>query len=55
MGGTDTILRAKLQLASDLQKPVIIHCVKAFPETLSILKGIKVPVIFHGIHNKLSL
>jgi len=46
---------AQLQLATDLNKPVIIHCVKAFPETLAMLKGIGVPVIFHGINNKLSL
>ncbi|MFT3749234.1 MAG: TatD family hydrolase [Agriterribacter sp.] len=45
----------QLQLAADLNKPVIIHCVKAFAETLFLLKGIKVPVIFHGINNKLSV
>ncbi|MGN6494084.1 MAG: TatD family hydrolase [Agriterribacter sp.] len=45
----------QLQLAADLHKPVIIHCVKAFTETLAMLKGIKVPVIFHGINNKLPI
>lgn len=46
---------AQLQLAADLHKPVIIHCVKAFTEVLAMLKGIKVPVIFHGINNKLPI
>ncbi|MCC6286390.1 MAG: TatD family hydrolase [Chitinophagaceae bacterium] len=45
----------QLQLATYLNKPVIIHCVKAFSEVLFILKGITVPVIFHGINNKLSI
>ena len=45
----------QLQLAEDLQKPVVIHCVKAFAEILSMLKAITVPVIFHGINNKLSV
>ncbi|WP_300601677.1 TatD family hydrolase [Niabella sp.] len=47
--------KAQVQLAADLHKPLIIHCVKAFPEILSLLKGIAVPVIFHGINNKLSV
>ncbi|MFT3949564.1 MAG: TatD family hydrolase [Agriterribacter sp.] len=45
----------QLALATHLNKPVIIHCVKAFSEILFILKGITVPVIFHGISNKLSI
>ncbi|MCF3110411.1 TatD family hydrolase [Niabella sp. CC-SYL272] len=45
--------KAQLQLAADLHKPLIIHCVKAFPEILSLLKGIGVPVIFHGVNNGL--
>lgn len=45
----------QLQLAENLQKPVVIHCVKAFTETLALLKGITIPVIFHGINNKLSI
>ena len=45
----------QVQLAEQLHKPIIIHCVKAFAEVLPIVKGIKVPVIFHGINNKISI
>ncbi len=45
---------AQLELATSLNKPVIIHCVRAFAETLGMLKGITVPVIFHGVNKKLS-
>lgn len=45
----------QLLLATELRKPVIIHCVKAFTEVLVMLKGIEVPAIFHGINNKLSV
>lgn len=45
----------QLKIATDFHKPVIIHCVRAFTEILFLLKGIKVPVVFHGIHNKLSI
>lgn len=45
----------QIQLAEELQKPLIIHCVKAFNEVLQILKGITVPVVFHGINNKATI
>ena len=44
----------QLDLAVSLNKPVIIHCVRAFSETLAMLKGLSVPVIFHGVNKKLS-
>ncbi len=45
----------QIKLAEELSKPLIIHCVKAFNEVLLLLKDVAVPVIFHGINNKLSL
>nr|WP_295929531.1 TatD family hydrolase [uncultured Dyadobacter sp.] len=45
----------QIKIAEELGKPLIIHCVKAFQETLHFLRGVKVPVIFHGINNRLSL
>lgn len=45
----------QIKLAGDLNKPLIIHCVKAFNEALAELKTVKVPVIFHGVNNKLSI
>ena len=45
---------AQLNLATSLNKPVILHCVRAFAETMAMLKGMTVPVIFHGVNKKLS-
>ncbi len=43
----------QIDLANDLQKPLIIHCLRAHNEVLKLLKenGSKVPVVFHG-YNK---
>lgn len=45
----------QITLAEQLNKPLIIHCVKAFNDVLVLLKNVGIPVIFHGINNKLSL
>ncbi len=45
----------QIQLANQYRKPLIIHCVKAFPETLSMLQAATVPVVFHGFHKKQSV
>ncbi|WP_221389959.1 TatD family hydrolase [Dyadobacter sp. NIV53] len=42
-------------LANQINKPLIVHCVKAFGEVLAELKQVKVPVVFHGINNKPSI
>lgn len=39
-----------ITLAEAIQKPLIIHCVKAYDEVLALLKGVNVPVIFHGFN-----
>jgi TatD DNase family protein len=41
--------------ANTLGKPLIIHCVKAFEETLLALKHSKVPAIFHGFNKSREL
>jgi TatD DNase family protein len=43
----------QIDLANELQKPLIIHCVKAHNEVLKLLKdkNNQVPVVFHG-YNK---
>lgn len=54
----DTQCRAfewQIGLAEALQKPLVIHCVKAFQECLAFLKQTTVPVIFHGVNNRLSV
>ncbi|SEJ03699.1 TatD DNase family protein [Dyadobacter sp. SG02] len=54
----DTQCRAfewQIALAEELRKPLVIHCVKAFQECLAFLRETSVPVIFHGVNNRLSL
>lgn len=57
--GTDWLLQqsvfeAQIELANKVQKPLVIHCVRAFDEVLGILNRskVEVPVIFHGFNNK---
>ncbi len=51
------VFAKQLQLAKELNKPIIIHCVKAWDEVLHTLKNenITVPVIFHGFNKNESL
>lgn len=48
---------AHIQWANFLQKPLIIHCVKAWDEVLATLikQKVSVPVIFHGFSKSLEL
>jgi TatD DNase family protein len=49
-----TAFQYQIELAEELHKPLIIHCVRAFNEVLAQLRTVKVPVIFHGVNNKWS-
>ncbi len=41
--------RAQLDIAERVQKPVVLHCVRAFEEVIKILSEYRLPaVIFHG-------
>ena len=58
LSSTDFKLQEKafiehINLANQIAKPIIIHCVRAHRETLQLLKTykVKVPVIFHGYNN----
>lgn len=45
----EQIFRAQLALAEQHQKPVVLHCVRAFEEVMRILRDFHLPaVIFHG-------
>lgn len=48
---------AQIKLATNLQKPLIIHCVRSYNEILHILKEheVIVPVVFHGYNRKKEL
>lgn len=47
----------QIQIANGLEKPLIIHCVKAFNELIACLKKMdnKVPVIIHGFNNNKNI
>jgi TatD DNase family protein len=47
------VFTAQVSWANSIDRPVIIHCVKAWEEVLHLLQDIpvKVPVIFHGFNN----
>ena len=48
-------LKALLQLASDCNKPVIFHCVRAFPELFTLIKPYSFPWAIHGFRGKAEL
>lgn len=51
------VFKFQIELANQLKKPLIIHCVKAFQEVLHLLKtsNNQMPVIFHGFNKSPQL
>ena len=51
------VFERQIRLANQVQKPLIIHCVRAFPETITALKKnrVNVPVLFHGFNKHSNL
>lgn len=51
------VFKKHIQLAKELQKPLIIHCVKSWQELTDVLNKLhsKVPVIIHGFNNNLNI
>ncbi len=49
--------KEQIQLAVSLNKPLIIHCVKAFEDGLKQLNELKysIPVLFHGFNNNATI
>jgi TatD DNase family protein len=47
------IFKAQLEIAAQVQKPLIVHCVKAFDSLVRIKKemNVHVPMIVHGFNN----
>lgn len=45
-----TVFAGHIQLANEIQKPLIVHCVRAHAEAMQLLKqhNVQVPVLFHG-------
>lgn len=51
------ILEPQIALAEELQKPLILHCVKAFDELIALKKRVRptVPMIIHGFNKKYEM
>ncbi|PZO40045.1 MAG: deoxyribonuclease [Pseudanabaena frigida] len=51
------VFQRHIELAETLQKPLVIHCVKAFSELIALKKNTKssIPWIIHGFHKKIEV
>jgi TatD DNase family protein len=49
------ILNQQALLAQSMQKALIIHCVKAWPELFYTLRDIQTPIVLHGYSGSLSV
>lgn len=49
------VFEAQILWANQIQKPVIIHCVKRFQELIPFQKIAKVPMIIHGFNKKRAI
>lgn len=49
--------REQIRLANSVNKPLLIHCVKAYENTMHLLTAVpvRVPVIFHGFNKNAGL
>lgn len=56
-GLQQTVFAQHIQLANEVQKPLIVHCVRAHAEVIALLKQtpVQVPVIFHGFNKSKEL
>lgn len=49
------VFKMQIALAEQLQKPLIIHCVRAYHDLLPMLKNTSVPVVLHQYQGSLEL
>lgn len=49
------VFKLHISLAEQLQKPLIIHCVRAYHELLPMLKNTSVPIVLHQYQGSLEL
>lgn len=48
------VFQRQIELAETLRKPLIIHCVRSYNEVTQLLRNVTVPVIIHGVNNRLT-
>lgn len=46
------VFQQQISLANDLQKPIIIHCVRKFQELPNFKKNASVPMVIHGFNKR---
>lgn len=51
----ELIFDRQIELANELQKPLIIHCVRRFSQMLQFKKNANVPMIIHGFNKRKSI
>ena len=51
----EEVFLKQIEWANEIQKPLIIHCVRRFPKLISLSKSAKVPVIIHGFNKKKAI
>ena len=53
----ESVFREQIRIAESVNKPMVIHCVRAYNELVSLNKVLrpKIPVIIHGFNKKVEL
>ena len=51
----EEVFLKQIEWANEIQKPLIIHCVRRFPQLISLCKKAIVPLIVHGFNKKKSI
>ncbi len=51
----EEVFEKQIFLANDIQKPIIIHCVKRFSQLIPFKKKSKVPMIVHGFNKRKTI
>lgn len=49
------VFKNQISLANKMRKPLIIHCVKSFPEIIEMSRKAEVPVIIHGFNKRKTI
>jgi len=47
------VFKKQLEIGNQYRKPIILHCVKAYPEIISMIKDYPFPIVFHQYEGNL--
>lgn len=50
-----TVFQKQIELASQIGKPLIIHCVRKFPDLIKMQKIASVPMVIHGFNKRKTI